>query len=311
MENSTSIAYKKENTTFKNELTSNQILDFASMLQLVLGCSIIMLNLFSTLILIRSAKMMFSVRLPAINMSISYILLGIGLLVPDTLVFDRHVCLSKNYTVQALLFVSSLIITMMNADRVFSLRFPFKYSSLMSRKNVRIGCLMCWLIGFFSCIHENTCGWTNLVTQRPLTYNFGFFSAIIVFNILGYCYVIHYAISATRGKINMKCIKKVSLYTGCFVLFAFPYIISRFAHTMSPKPNRLLINLKELFARLIFVTPFLNPILYTILFTECRFQLLTFICFWNTKLLNKYKEKAKKNKCTYTIESISKSVNFR
>lgn len=165
----------KENTTFKNELTSNQILDFASMLQLVLGCSIIMLNLFSTLILIRSTKMMFSVRLPAINMSISYILLGIGLLVPDTLVFDRHVCLSKNYTVQALLFVSSLIITMMNADRVFSLRFPFKYSSLMSRKNVRIGCLMCWLIGFFSCIHENTCGWTNLVTQRSLTYNFGFF----------------------------------------------------------------------------------------------------------------------------------------
>ena len=210
MENSTSIAYKKENTTFKNELTSNQILDFASMLQLVLGCSIIMLNLFSTLILICSTKMMFSVRLPAINMSISYILLGIGLLVPDTLVFDRH-----------------------------------------------------------------------------------------------------YAISATRGKINMKCIKKVSLYTGCFVLFAFPYIISRFAHTMSPKPNLLLINLKELFARLIFVTPFLNPILYTILFTECRFQLLTFICFWNTKLLNKYKEKAKKNKCTYTIESISKSVNFR
>lgn len=104
MENSTSIAYKKENTTFKNELTSNQILDFASMLQLVLGCSIIMLNLFSTLILIRSTKMMFSVRLPAINMSISYILLGIGLLVPDTLVFDRHVCLLKE------LYCSSTVI---------------------------------------------------------------------------------------------------------------------------------------------------------------------------------------------------------
>ena len=310
MENSTRL-FMEGNTTLTNEVASNQVRDMINFLQMILGYSIIVLNSISILVLVRSSKMMFSVRIPAINMAISDTLIGISLCTPDIVKLFGHFCVKKSYSLLALYQVSTLIVTMMNTDRFLSLRFPFKYSKLVSRRNVLFGCLMCWLIGFLSPIAENNCRWTDLNERKSFQWTSVFFLLVISVNIFEYCYVIHFSITATVGKINKKCIRKVSLYTGCYVLCTIPYMIIQLIHTLSTNPTPLLLVLKKFFARLTFVTSFLNPILYCVLFTECRLQLRIILCFWNKKLLNIYKRKAKEHMCTYSIQSISKSVEFR
>lgn len=81
-------------------------------------------------------------------------------------------------------------------------------------------------------------------------------------------------------------------------------------HTVAANPQPLVLDLKKLFGRLTFLTSISNPIMYTILFTECRLQLVILLCFWNKKLLNVYKRKSKERMCTYFIQSISKSIEF-
>ena len=310
MESTTTVDFMDENTTHRYEVVSNELVHLAALLQLILGYSMIILNSISTFIMVRSTKMMHSVRIPAINMAISGILIGTGLLTPTTVELNQRICLSKTYYLQALYLVSSLIITLMNTDRVLSLLFPFQYSNLMSRKRVRFGCLLCWLIGFLTPMEENSCQWNDLDTRHTLKWNFGMFFAIILINILEYCYVIRFAIREKRGKMNKKCIKKVSLYTGCFVLFTIPYMTSQLMHVFSTEVSKLLLDLKKVFACFMFVTPFLNAILYCLLFTECRLQMIILLCCWNKEFLNRYKTKVKKQLCTYSI-SISKSVPYR
>ena len=313
MESTTSFNFMDENTTHKYEVLSSELVNLADFLRLVFGYSVIILNSISTFIMVRSTKMMYSVRFPAINMAISGILIGTGLLTPNTVELYQRICLSKRYYLQALYLVSSLVITLMNTDRILSLRLPFQYSNLMSRKRVRFGCLLCWLIGFLTPVEENSCQWNvnDLDTRKTLQWKFVIFSAIILINILEYCYVIHFAITAKRGKMNKRCIKKVSLYTGCFVLFTIPYITIYLMHVFSTETSTLLLGLKRVFVCFIFVTPLLNAFLYCLLFTECRLQFIILFCFWNKKFLNKCKNKAKEKMCTYSLVSISKSLPFR
>lgn len=85
-------------TTDYGAFHQQQVNNFATMLQLVLGYSIILLNITSTLVLVRSSNMMFSVRLPAINMAISDTLIGINLCVPDIVRIYGPLCLIKRFS---------------------------------------------------------------------------------------------------------------------------------------------------------------------------------------------------------------------
>lgn len=283
---------------------------FATLLQLVLGYSIIVLNITSTLVLARSSNMMCSVRLPAINMAISDTLIGINLCIPDIVRIYGPLCLIKRYSLRSLYQVTTLLITLLNTDRFLSLRFPFSYSKLASRRNILFGCVFCWFFGFTSSIEEYDCQWKDLNDRKSFQWTSVFFLMIIMINLIEYCYVVHFAINTTVGKINLKCIRKVSMYTGCFILSTIPYMITQLIHTVSANPSHLILDLKKLFGRLTFVTSISNPIMYTILFTECRLQLVILLCFWNTKLLNVYKRKAKERMCTYSLQSISNSIKL-
>lgn len=83
--------------------------NYATLLQLVLGYSIIVLNITSTLVLVRSFNMMFSVRLPAINMAISDTLIGINLCVPDIVRIYGPLCLIKRFSLRSLYQVTTLL----------------------------------------------------------------------------------------------------------------------------------------------------------------------------------------------------------
>lgn len=297
-------------TTDYGAFHQQQVNNFATMLQLVLGYSIILLNIISTLVLVRSSNMMFSVRLPAINMAISDTLIGINLCVPDIVRIYGSLCLIKRFSLKSLYLVTTLLITLMNTDRFLSLRFPFSYSKVASRRNILTACVFCWLFGFVSSVDEYDCQWKDLNDRKSFQWTSVLFLMIIMINILEYCYVVHFAINTTVGKINSKCIRKVSMYTGFFILSTIPYMITQLIHTVAANPPPLVLDLKKLFGRLTFLTSISNPIMYTILFTECRLQLVILLCFWNKKLLNVYKRKSKERMCTYFIQSISKSIEF-
>lgn len=48
---------------------------------------------------------------------------------------------------------------------------------------------------------------------------------IIMINILEYCYVVYFVVNIIVGKINLKCIRKVLMYIGFFILSIILYMI--------------------------------------------------------------------------------------
>lgn len=276
--------------------------------QYLLGVPIFFINFIAIILLYKSKKLNFSIRIPALQMAISDTTLGLVLCLPNTIMHNSTLCLSKRYFIMVFYLVGALTISLMNADRFFSLQFPFYYSTTVTKGRVIAVCTTWWIIGFLLPAFEKYCDQVIVLQDRePIQWSFIVFSGIVFVNILEYCFVIKFmqkSFVSTRLKGNRKGVVKVTLFTGCFVLCTFPSLLLNAIMSFTSKPElQFLDGLRSILNMIALMNSLLNPILYCALFTECRFQLINLLCFWNESLMEKNKAKRNLFYCSYDMSA--------
>ncbi|XP_062585890.1 proteinase-activated receptor 1-like [Saccostrea cucullata] len=274
------------------------------------GLPTAVLNCISILVLLKSKKLKFSIRLPALQMAISDMCLGVISCIPSTIFDSLDICITKRYFIVAFYVFGCLTITIMNTDRFISLRFPFQYVKICTHVNITAACLLSWIIAMPLPILENFCHMQTLLTDRDSFQ----WSPFVIFGIVSinlgeYCYVIKCVTKNTTKKFqaslgNRRCIIKISLFTGCFVLFTFPMFVANMVNAIKDESDEgLLQRLRILFSVMAMINPILNPFLYCFLFTECRFQVIGIFCFWNKTLSERNKTNRNIFFCSYMQQS--------
>lgn len=283
--------------------------------QFILGVPIFLFNFVAVLVLYKGKKLKFNIRIPALQMAISDMCLGLVLCLPNTF-FDVStvLCISKRYVIMAFYLVEALTITVMNGDRFLSLQFPFHYSNIVVRSRMLLICVFFWPISVLLPILERNCAQTVAIADRePLQWSLIVFFGLVFINLLEYGFVVKFILksfTSVKFEGNRKCVLKVTLFTGCFVVCTTPVLLLNTICAISAEPNcAFLSRMKSVLNVLPLVNSFVNPVLYFFLFTECRFQLVNLFCFWNRSLLEKNKVKRNDFYCAYQIHVITSKTS--
>lgn len=283
--------------------------------QYLLGVPIFFINFTAIVLLYKSKKLNFCIRIPALQMAISDTTLGLVMCLPNTIMHNSTLCLSKRYFIMVFYLVGALTISLMNADRYFSLHFPFRYSTTVTKGRMIAVCATWWIIGLLLPAFEKFCDQVIISHERePLQWSFIVFSSLVLVNILEYCFVIKFirkSSVSTRLKANRKGVVKVTLFTGCFVLCTFPSLLLNAILAAISKPDLpFLDRLRSILNIIALMNSLVNPILYCALFTECRFQLINLLCFWNESLMGKNKAKRNLFYCSYDMSASKRDSNI-
>lgn len=88
---------------------------------LLVSVGVVMLleNMISIILLWKSTRLLFQIRILSLNLAISDFLTGFFLALPNTLFYEKYHCDIKKYPCFLFVNVSLFIVTMMNLDRCF------------------------------------------------------------------------------------------------------------------------------------------------------------------------------------------------
>lgn len=120
----------------KKILTNNLVIPF--------GIPICLENFLAIVVLLKSSRLIYQVRILSINLAITDCLSGLILSIPDD-VFGG--CLLKKYFTAPFINVSLITVTMFNMDRCFSLKFALRYYEFVTPKFLKIACIGSWVTG--------------------------------------------------------------------------------------------------------------------------------------------------------------------
>lgn len=116
---------------------------------LLVSVGVVML-LENMILLWKSTRLLFQIRILSLNLAISDFLTGFFLALPNTLFYEKYQCDIKKYPCFLFVNVSLLIVTMMNLDRCFVFAFAMRYYSFITKNIVMMVCALAWIYWDFS-----------------------------------------------------------------------------------------------------------------------------------------------------------------
>jgi hypothetical protein len=108
------------------------------------GVPICLENVLAIIVLLRSSRLIYQVRILSVNLATTDCLAGLVLSIPDD-IFGN--CLLKKYFTAPFINVSLITVTLFNIDRCCSLKYALRYYEIVTPKVLKMACLLSWLLG--------------------------------------------------------------------------------------------------------------------------------------------------------------------
>lgn len=311
----------RDNDTSIDEL-SNIFSDYSVV---PIGAIICVVNLLTIIILLRSDRLIYQIRILSINLAITNFVTGLTLSFPHA-VFGS--CRLKKYFSEPFIQVSLLTVTMFNVDRCLAMKYAYNYYNIMTKRVFVVICVIFWIMGFIISY------WTFYDPSHPLGISCWYIALyetpsslvretavyfrvlLILLNLFSYIHMAHvvnkrvnvtaeFGNADKREQINI--IKKLSVITGFFLLCVTPLVLMHIIPNIDYENNTVRMVLSVLGLLYIFNSA-INPILYVWRFTEVRFQFKRLLFFWSTTRLNLLKIERNNYFGTYCIDRIDEGI---
>lgn len=262
-------------------------MESVDVLHLVISIPLIVLNCLAFVVLKRSKRLPFQIRLLSLNLCFADFLSSVALLFPNTVYGSKG---TKSFLVHFFTQVSFFTITAFNLDRFLAFRLPMDYYQILTRRLVCIICLVLWVLSItLSYIRDcylspdKACNrYAKMEITNAVSHVFCFIYVLNILIIGHSLYFIRYKLQTigsykTRSATNT--FKKVSVISVMFLAGYLPGIIwglssAYFADTPTDLAFRFAAGLGH------YVNYVMDPIWYVLRFEECKYQLklLLFSC---------------------------------
>ena len=314
------------NISFQNGTIDVPSAIFSNELFVLIGIPLCLENLLAIIVLCRSERLIYQVRLLSINLAVTDFLAGLGMTIPDTLF---GTCDFKKYLVVPFMHVQMVAVTLISFDRFLALKCAYKYSNIMTKRVFYILCAAPWIVGIVAAYLQLydpshpfgiACYVVNEAPPSILRKVGNFFELMtILLNIPMYVYMAS-AVSkllvkvdqnsvstdVTSAQINI--IKKLTVITGffliCFTPFSFIQVIPNIDYGNSTVKLTISIS-----AGLRILNSAINPVIYVWSFTEARYQFKRLLFFWSPTRLNNLKAARNNYFATYSINPVEKGMS--
>ena len=156
----------------------------------ILGLMLLLENMTALVVLFRSERLLFRIRILSTYLTISDCLLGACIAIPQWVFQQIFNCDIKLYIGGTSFFSSFFTATLINVDRCVAILFPFRYSSVLYKTRLHALCIACLVLGpLFSFFSFNDLGMTSEIycgqwktTRKPFVRYF--FRGIIGLNVI-------------------------------------------------------------------------------------------------------------------------------
>ena len=286
----------------------------------IIGTVIFLENLIAVVILLRSVKLPFTVRILSKYLAVSDCVLGIGLTIPTWVYAYVLRCNMRMYVVTTSYFSSFFVATVINVNHCLAIFSPMRYTTIVTRRRLHAICIILSTLSpllaylsfndFDTTSDELYCG-KGSVERKPTVRLFG--KVQFGFNVILYLGIIielcknrlNVFTKGARGRIveeGKKTVRKFSLISGFLFVCYTPTFIVRELQIDILIPNetqrKMLIFLCEI---LLLLNSFVNPILYVMRFYEARFQFFRLVCFWNSRMMERKRRDRLQHFATFNI----------
>lgn len=297
---------------------------FEDTFQIPIGVVITSANLLSVVALYRCSRLSFQIRILAINLCVSDILIGLSMVLPIRTYYINN-CLYKKYITSAFLIVSSLTVTMINLDRCLAIHYGIRYYIYMNKKVLTSICVAFWvfsmILSYLLYFNPNSrfgvsCQPIFYVPKNSVTIAVNVFLVLnIVSNVVMFIYLVRtvhnslHVYQKRYGHVINKypdqaiVIQKLVVITGCFIACSLPYIITTFLGSDIAFRKQAHIITIIIFT----MNSAINPFLYVWRLQETRYQMKRLLCFWNQSYAEKLEQRNKEDTATYCINVVDSS----
>lgn len=295
-----------------------------NMLPFLLGTVIILFNLLALRILAQSIKMNFQIKVMTMNLALTDLLTGVAILLDSFLspVLPEYLCRPLMYLYCIGVVVSFTTITGLLVDRFVAIFYPFRYQTivLQEKKFSFAAVLLLWVAGVFLSAVNFIDGFkiygsarTAVCASYIMTGRAGLATVTMVFCFLLISNVFLYMLmfmkisklsKAVHPSDNLRnwylyrtqtrVLFKLSAITVSFMLLYIPSIVLNTIVVFNNNLARTLVSWQSLAGCLILLNAFLNPFLFVLRFTECRYTFLSIVCFACKSQREKYQNLKKR-----------------
>ncbi|XP_061183788.1 melanopsin-like [Saccostrea echinata] len=290
---------------------------------LAFGIPIFLANILGTIVVWRSIKLPFQIRLLTLNMSYADGGIGFFMLFPRSWLYKQ--CNIRKYLLEILGTSSFLTITAFNVDRCLMIFYAIHYTVFISKPKIFTLCITIWIFSLFIVylLYSNekleTAGFSceeafeeDLRTTNIIGHSIRV--TIIVINVIILIVLCvhlkkkmqklsHTGMSQFKVKhwdYQAITLKKILVITIFFTVLYTPYMICQLF--LSTHITRGVFIIKAISALASMLNSFVNPFLYIFRFKECRFQLKLLFCRWNKTVIEVTERERKQSFASYTIE---------
>lgn len=283
------------------------------------GMTIVSLNLLALLILAQTKRMNFQIKVMTMNLAVTDFLTGIAIVLDSflSLALPEYLCRPLMYLYCIGVVVSFMTITGLLLDRVFAIFHPFRYQRFASheKKFSSVVLVTLWIAGgFLSAVNYidgfkiyNTayvavCASYSVIGRVGLGIVTMLFSSFIILNLCLYMLMFNKIYRLSRSvypndelrsihlyKKHTSILFKLSAITVSFMLLYTPMIVLNGIAVLNNDLAKSLQGWQRFAGLLILLNSFINPFLFVLRFTECRYTFLSIVCFACKSQREKYK----------------------
>lgn len=303
-------------------------------LPFLLGTVIILLNLLALLILAQCQKMNFQIKVMTMNLALTDLLTGVAILLDSFLspVLPEYLCRPLMYLYCIGVVVSFMTITGLLLDRFVAIFFPFRYQTIVlhEKKFSFAVVLLLWVAGVFLSAVNYIDGFkiygsvrTAVCAAYIMTGRAGLATVTMIFCFLlisnGFLYMLMFMKISKLSKAvhpsdnlrscylyrtQTRVLFKLSAITVSFMLLYIPLIVLNTIVVFNNNLARMLLTWQSLAGCLILLNSFVNPFLFVLRFTECRYTFLSIVCFACKSQREKYQNLKKRFVVSFLEEPI-------
>lgn len=289
---------------------------------LLVSVGVVMLleNMISIILLWKSTRLLFQIRILSLNLAISDFLTGFFLALPNTLFYEKYQCDIKKYPCFLFVNVSLLIVTMMNLDRCFVFAFAIRYYLFITKNIIMIVCALAWIFGIFLTYgmffdHDANLGFScelmAFSTKNKINTIFRCILIRFVFlNLIMFGYLLHkirkcvYQVQHTHipqvPQRPSRVVRKKALLVGIFLAAYFPFVVI-YTFPVFDMTSQLGRNIYTFTASFVLLNSACNPVLYVWRFSEPRYHMKKLLCCWNKQRLRTIDQKYNQEFASFDI----------
>lgn len=280
-----------------------------NILPMLSGMIIVSLNLLALLILAQTKRMNFQIKVMTMNLALTDFLTGIAIVLDSflSLALPEHLCRSLMYLYCIAVVVSFMTITGLLLDRVFAIFYPFRYQTLASheKKFSSAVILVLWIAGgFLSAVNyidgfkiynaapTAVCASYSVIGRVGLGIVTMLFCSFIILNMFLYMLMFVKIYRLSRSifpndelrsihlyKKHTRILFKLSAITVSFMLLYTPMIVLNVIVVFNNDMAISVLGWQRFAGLLVLLNSFINPFLFVLRFTECRYTFLAIVCF--------------------------------